>query len=389
MLVVRLDGGLGNQMFQYAFAKKLESLGYKVALDASWYNDSKNTNPVINFTKSSKNTNNIESNITESSKNIKTIRNLEIASYDLDLPLLKDFNEKEFFAKHDRFYNFKQKINKILPRPLRFKDYKFRNFDDKKLYEKMRDINTKSYENNNLKNFKVQNDSKSSVIESKSLENNDRFNDFSFFSGFFQTLEHISINGKIFSDFRLKGSLNKENQRLKNEILESTNSVFLHIRRGDYLAFSRYINLDSIYYNEALNIIKNRINNPKIYIFSNDIAWCKSEFLNTLDSKIIQNLEFKFVENNDEGNAINDMELMRSCNHAIIANSTFSLWAAYLIESKESYKIHNLEKSEIQNIESKKDSKHIIIAPQRFFYDSTTKRMQMLYPKSWNIIQES
>lgn len=383
MLVVRLDGGLGNQMFQYAFAKKLHSLGYNVSLDASWYNDSKNTDSIINLTKSSKN-NHISH---------RNIRNLELASYDLNLPLMKDFNECEFFKTHDRFYIFKQKINKILPKFLRVKDYKFRIFDDEKLYKKMRDINAKSYENNNFKNLEVQNDSNAANIESKLRENNDRFNDFSFFSGFFQTLEHISINGKIFSDFRLKNPLTSVNQHLKNEILSNKNSVFLHIRRGDYLALNRYINLDSIYYNEALNIIKNRINNPKIYIFSNDIAWCRSEFLSSLDSKIIKQLDFKFVENNNEGNAVNDMELMRSCNHAIIANSTFSLWAAYLIESNESYENANFEKSKVTQEDSKKiiESKqnHIIIAPQRFFYDSTKERMQMLYPKNWHIIKET
>lgn len=38
MITLKLQGGLGNQMFIYAFAKTLEQMGYEVCLDASIYN---------------------------------------------------------------------------------------------------------------------------------------------------------------------------------------------------------------------------------------------------------------------------------------------------------------------------------------------------------------
>ena len=37
MIIVRVMGGLGNQMFQYAFAKKLQKLGHEVKLDSTYY----------------------------------------------------------------------------------------------------------------------------------------------------------------------------------------------------------------------------------------------------------------------------------------------------------------------------------------------------------------
>ena len=35
MVIVRIVGGLGNQMFQYAYAKALQKRGYKVKIDIS------------------------------------------------------------------------------------------------------------------------------------------------------------------------------------------------------------------------------------------------------------------------------------------------------------------------------------------------------------------
>ena len=37
MIVIKLAGGLGNQMFNYAFAKFLQKHGYKVVVDISWF----------------------------------------------------------------------------------------------------------------------------------------------------------------------------------------------------------------------------------------------------------------------------------------------------------------------------------------------------------------
>ncbi|RDU67504.1 hypothetical protein CQA53_00295 [Helicobacter didelphidarum] len=319
MLIVRLDGGLGNQMFQYAFAKKLESKGYEVGIDISWYADKKNTNPTIaNFAQNQH----------------ATIRNLEISHYNLSLPLLSDFNPYDFFILHDRFYVLRNKINRFLPRPLRMKNYKFFIPDDVKLCK---------------------------IIQ----ENKPYFPDYAYFSGFYQNLSCIVEPQDISGDFSLKNPLSQANQALKEQIASFQDSVFLHIRRGDYLAFERYIHLTERYYNQALYMMKTKKDSFHVFVFSNDIQWCKEYFIKQLDNTLMQNLTFEFIGNNDEGNAIIDMELMRTCKHGIIANSTFSWWAAYLLKSKDK----------------------IIIAPSRFLQDSTIERMKLLYPQEWTLIE--
>ena len=77
-----------------------------------------------------------------------------------------------------------------------------------------------------------------------------------------------------------------------------------------------------------LSLSKQNLLNPHIFIFSNDILWCEREFL-----AILSDEAKKFVKNNGEDSAVQEMELMRSCQNAIIANSTFSWWTGYLIDN--------------------------------------------------------
>ena len=70
-----------------------------------------------------------------------------------------------------------------------------------------------------------------------------------------------------------------------------------------------------------------------VFVFSDDILWCKEHFTQYLDSMLYRQVEFVFMEGNGEGNAIEDLTLMRSCQNGIMANSTFSYWAAYLIDN--------------------------------------------------------
>ncbi len=125
----------------------------------------------------------------------------------------------------------------------------------------------------------------------------------------------------------IKGYWQKENkiELLRDNIISKVkpcpiktkkDSCSIHIRRGDYLRLNQiYHNLNKDYFMNSLEKI-----NPSgiIYIFSDDIHWCK-------DNLNIKNAIFS--ENKTE---IEDFQLMRSCNHNIICNSTFSWWAAWL-----------------------------------------------------------
>jgi hypothetical protein len=99
--------------------------------------------------------------------------------------------------------------------------------------------------------------------------------------------------------------------------------VSLHIRRGDStLPWEGKVVLQMEYYSYAISIIKERLADPVFFVFSDDIPYVKKGFLR--DVKMV------FVEHNDDFAAHEDLRLMSSCDHHIIANSTFSWWGAWL-----------------------------------------------------------
>lgn len=105
--------------------------------------------------------------------------------------------------------------------------------------------------------------------------------------------------------------------------IQTTESVGIHIRRGDYVKYpDKFPMCTPNYYKKALEIIKQKYKDVSIFIFSDDLNWCKSEL------SFINNVTF--VENKVNTEAFVDMLLMSRCKHNIIANSTFSWWGAWL-----------------------------------------------------------
>ncbi len=123
--------------------------------------------------------------------------------------------------------------------------------------------------------------------------------------GYWQTDNNVEL---------IKNTILKKIKPCKTKTKKDSCSI--HVRRGDYLKLKHiYHNLDKTYYIKCLETI-----NPSgpIYIFSDDIDWCKKNLSIT---------EAVYPEGN---NTLEDFDLMRSCNHNIISNSTFSWWAALL-----------------------------------------------------------
>ena len=159
-----------------------------------------------------------------------------------------------------------------------------------------------------------------------------------YFTGYWQDLYYFKcVETIIKKEFQLKRPLNSKNQEIVNFIKSIKNSAFLHIRRGDYLNVEIMTKLGQSYYENAILYLKEKLENLHIFVFSNDTAWAKYEFLNTLSADCKNGVEFHFVDNNSSDHqspqAIEEMQLMRECKNAIVANSTFSWWAAYLMEN--------------------------------------------------------
>lgn len=180
----------------------------------------------------------------------------------------------------------------------------------------------------------------------------------SYITGYWQSEKYfISIESVIRNDFTFKSPMSNDNQKVSIEI-EQCNSVSLHVRRGDYISSSSNVATHGLcsldYYEKAIKHITERVINPKLFIFSDDIEWVKSNL----------NIDYPchYVDHNHESESYNDMRLMSLCQHNIIANSSFSWWGAWLNDNHEK----------------------VVIAPKRWFKNQTDT--QDLIPSNWILI---
>ena len=144
-----------------------------------------------------------------------------------------------------------------------------------------------------------------------------------------------------------------------SELILNSNSVGIHIRRGNYVADAQVNHIhgtcDMDYYNRSIKYISGRITNPHFYIFSDEIEWAKQNFKIEFPMTYVDtNIGFDGENYQDDKN-YEDLRLMSQCKHNIIANSSFSWWGAWL------------------NVNPNK----IIIAPKNWFAD-TEKNKQTI-----------
>lgn len=140
-----------------------------------------------------------------------------------------------------------------------------------------------------------------------------------YFMGYFFDLEYFSdIKSILKKEFCLKKSISLPSNLYEN--LKNENTVSIHIRRGDFVKLFWDISR-SDYYVRAIQIVKEFIQDPVYMIFSDDINWVKENM--TIDGR-------KFYISGMGFNDYEELMIMKHCKHNIMANSTFSYWAAYL-----------------------------------------------------------
>jgi len=125
----------------------------------------------------------------------------------------------------------------------------------------------------------------------------------------------------IKKELRVISPLSEQN-RLIIEEMRSCNSVAVHFRRGDYIKkANRDVNICSVdYYKCGMRYIAEHTSNPIFYIFSNDIPWIKTN--------VAFDYPVKYVDHNNP--AYEDLRLMYNCKHFVMPNSTLSWWGSYL-----------------------------------------------------------
>ncbi len=115
--------------------------------------------------------------------------------------------------------------------------------------------------------------------------------------------------------------------------IKGCNSVAVHVRRGDY-RFSNHpyhYLLGEDYYRRAISYIRKKVETPVFFWFSEDFEWVHEHFRSEKD--------FRFIKLQTMHRDIDEMMLMKNCNHIITANSTFSWWAAWLNEHENPIRI--------------------------------------------------
>jgi len=103
-------------------------------------------------------------------------------------------------------------------------------------------------------------------------------------------------------------------------------SVSVHVRRGDYVVPGETRDvagvLDENWYRRAVDLVAERVGEVAVYVFSDEPEWCR------------ENLRFDHPATVVTGNggeaSFEDLRLMSTCRHHVIANSTFSWWGAWL-----------------------------------------------------------
>lgn len=141
--------------------------------------------------------------------------------------------------------------------------------------------------------------------------------------GYFQSpLYFESIAGPLREELNglLKDALRvPEDLRAK---LIDPNSVTVHVRRKDYLIHPAFQVCDTAYYQESIRQMRSDIPDARFYIFSDDPDWCRGEF-HEADQEVV---DLRATA----ANPLYDLHLMSLASHHIIANSTYSWWAAWL-----------------------------------------------------------
>lgn len=255
-------GGLGNQMFQYALYIRL-----------------KKEYPAYHFH--------------------LDFDSYKYVDYHGGFKLDKIFNIPQTILLKDKYSIWWRLFYKI---KVNLKKYWFFYIDKKRLIK----------DNCNLFDFHLSPDSYSFIVGTWSDE---RY--------FIKAQEEVLDSFKFLPD-ALSEKIQKESCAIANS---SKKTVAVHVRRGDYINSNFIPLVETNYYLNSLEHIEKmeRVDNLKLYIFSDDPQWCK-ENLTFLDK-----FEYEFIRGNKD---YEDMYLISKCMYIITANSTFSWWSAYLSNAK-------------------------------------------------------
>jgi len=189
---------------------------------------------------------------------------------------------------------------------------------------------------------------------------------FTFDANFFNTTKKVFLKGYRQSEkyfLPVENIIRKEFcfSHLQNEAtlnilgsIQKTNAISIHIRRGDFggKAENYHGILPAEFYQKAINYFESKLSDAVFFIFSNDTNWAADNLVFNHKPTIVSQLV--------RTNHFQDFYLMQHCKHQIIANSSFSWWAAWLNPNENK----------------------IVIAPKNWFNNKAINTKDLI-PDSW------
>ncbi|HXY18120.1 MAG TPA: alpha-1,2-fucosyltransferase [Candidatus Nitrosopolaris sp.] len=292
MIITKLEGGHSNQLFQYAAARRLSNhLGVELFIDKWWF---------------------------ENVVNVDSPRFYELGGYNFPQRFI---NRSEFALVEDKPENLKAKLYKL----------------------------TKGRAKPRIRHVRQRDNGFNKEVLALS--------DNVYLDGWWQSEKYFKdIRSILLKEIEPKTKPNVKNAKWLNQI-QNSNSVSLHVRRGDYVENKLTNKFHGVvapaYYQKALAYLAKKVGQKdfKLFVFSNDIRWCK------------ENLKFDyptiFIDGNNPG--AEDMRLMKHCKHHVLANSSFSWWGAWLNQNPDK----------------------VVIAPKVWFQDKQANRETDIVPSDW------
>lgn len=292
MIISKLYGGLGNQLFQYAFGRYLAiKNNTELKLDTSVLED-------------------------KSIKGEFTIRTFQLDLFSIHATIASDSDIEKFN---------KSKIQKIKNLLLLYLPIQFNNLYIKEPYFHFFDKALKAPKN-------------------------------VYIDGYWQSEKYfLPIREQLLKELKPKNKSSEKTAELEVDI-KATQSVSIHVRRGDYISIKSnneyYETCTPEYYASAITYICEKLDKPVLYLFSDEPSW--------FEQNVKTKYKTVYITHNIGNHSYEDMYLMSLCKHNIIANSSFSWWGAWL------------------NANANK----IVVAPKNWF-KIKSKNSKDLLPKEW------
>ena len=315
MVIAHLSGGLGNQLFQYAMARQVSMrLGVELRLDLFSYRSDTN-------------------------------RRFALEAYALPT---------QPACWRDVFRLFPtMAISRLAPRPIYDRYWRYLNLMGVRARCRHRIMdNWQKAGNLPLRQ-------KGIIAERQLTFDPDVLNisDNSLIVGLWQNQNYFrDIREQLLVDFRVSTTPCQKDESLLRRMAE-LESVAMHVRRGDKVGRTDFKATSLGYCVHAMNEMKRRLRKPEFFIFSDDHAW--------LSSNLECGDNITIVSHHDELEPHEDLRLMSSCKHQIIASSSLSWWAAWLNE---------------------RDDKIVLTPPASHWIQHPAHDTSQILPLNWHVL---